>query len=86
MVHQGARGTVTNSAGEVVEATISVVGIDHPVVNWKEDGWYYRPLAVGEYTLRCVSPQFPNQILESPLLIVEENVSVVYNFVFESQA
>jgi len=86
MVHQGARGTVTNSAGEVVEATISVVGIDHPVVNWKEDGWYYRPLAVGEYTLRCVSPQFPNQILESPLLIVEENVPVVYNFVFESHA
>ena len=82
-VHQGVRGKVTDSAGNIVRALISVVSIDHPVVNG-DDGWFYRPLAIGNYQVLCTSPLFPNQQLSVDVNITTDYEFVLHNFQFSS--
>ena len=81
-VHQGVRGTVTDSNGNIVQAVINVEGINHPVSNGAAGGWFFRPLATGEYTIKCTSPHFPGVILTEKSVLIRDGSRSLRNFVF----
>jgi len=78
-VHQGVRGKITNTLGEPVRSIVEIVGIDHPIIN-REDGWYFRPLVPGDYTLRVSSIEYPD-ILEEQVTIESSLDFKVINFI-----
>mmetsp|Transcript_13016 Transcript_13016/g.16293 ORF Transcript_13016/g.16293 Transcript_13016/m.16293 type:complete len:129 (+) Transcript_13016:98-484(+) len=81
-VHQGVRGSVSDSDGNKVSAVISIEGINHDVLTSPLDGWYYRPLAPGAYTVICTSPNYPDVVLRESVTIAEY-LPTIHHFVFQ---
>ena len=79
-VNYGIRGFVTNSEGEPLEATITVVGHDKDnsfVVTNPEHGNYYRMINPGTYTLKFDSYGYDSQIITN--VVVSENEATYLN-------
>jgi hypothetical protein len=79
-VHQGVRGIVINSSGQSVPATILVQGIDHAVVT-SPGGWYFRPLAPGEYHITCSAPGY---VSAQATVTITAYSSISQNFVLHT--
>jgi len=76
-INQGVRGIVTNTDGEPLEATITVVGYDrdnsHIITN-PSHGNYYRMVAPGSYTLKFESYAHVSQTI-SDVVVTQNNIT-----------
>ncbi|MDD4146935.1 MAG: M14 family zinc carboxypeptidase [Candidatus Cloacimonetes bacterium] len=74
----GIKGTVTDSDGSPLPATISIIGNDKDICNDTTIGDYHRILLPGTYTIQASSPGY---IPQTAVLTVPASGSIEHNFV-----